>query len=132
MQRPSLLALAAGAWVAGSLLRPFVPMTVAASPPLAGVFGLYELGPDRRLWIGPFPELDPDPFFLDFASGRFGPLRPGADGALLSGPDLQSADPVEISLTVERDAGGTPRRIAARLGEAPAVTGRRSRSPARR
>lgn len=45
---------------------------------LALACGLYRLGPDHFVWIGPFPELGTGPFVLDFRSGSFAPLRPDA------------------------------------------------------
>ncbi|MGH9464407.1 MAG: alpha/beta hydrolase family protein, partial [Thermoanaerobaculia bacterium] len=85
----------------------------------------YELGPDRLFWIGPFSELGPDPFFLDFASGRFGPLYPQPDGSLVSGPTLSGPLPPEVVVRIDRDERGEGRRVAVRIGAAPEAAGGR-------
>lgn len=105
-------------------------MAAPTSSPLAGLFGLYDLGSDRLFWIGPFSELGPDPFFLDFASGRFGPLHARPDGSLSSGPAPGSPLPAEVAVTVDQDASGEGRSVVVRLGDAPGVTG--TRIPLRR
>ncbi len=92
---------------------------------LAGAFGLHDLGADRFFWIGPFSELGPEPFFLDFAGGRFGPLREAPDGSFASGPSLGSPLPAGVVLTIERAASGQGRSVTVRLGNAPAAAGAR-------
>ena len=46
---------------------------------LALACGIYRLGPDHVVWVGPFRELGAEqPFVLDFQSGHFAPARAGS------------------------------------------------------
>jgi dienelactone hydrolase len=75
--------------------------------PLERIEGIYAADGAPRLWIGPFPELGGDPFFLDFATLRFGPLRPGADGELVSGPALGAAEPGDLTIRFDLAPDGS-------------------------
>lgn len=93
-------------------------------------FGIYEAGADRFLWVGPFPELGPDPFLFDSATGRFGPLYPGAGGGFFSGPAVQVPLPPELRVGFAPDAEGEAAAIEVSGLDAETVRG--ARLPLRR
>ncbi len=88
-------------------------------------FGIYEVGPERFLWVGPFAELGPDPFLFDSASGRFAPLYPAAEGGFFSGPAVQVPLPPALEADFTLDASGEAAAITVRGLEPSSLTGAR-------
>ncbi len=71
---------------------------------IADFYGIYQVNPDRFIWVGKFIELGSQPFFFDSLTGRFGPLYSLSHSDLVSGQTILSPFfPLEIKITFERN-----------------------------
>lgn len=67
---------------------------------LADLQGSYRVSEARSIWIGPFVEMGPQMFFLDSATGRFGPLHPASPATFISGPTIGATPPpADVTIT---------------------------------
>jgi len=74
---------------------------------LTNLYGIYQVNLDRFIWIGKFGEFGADQFFLDSASGRFGPLYPSSETALFSGQAIMSPFfPIDVRITFTKNRNG--------------------------
>ena len=74
---------------------------------LTNLYGIYQVNPDRFIWVGKFGEFGADQFFFDSASGRFGPLYPSSETAFFSGQAIISPFfPVDVRITFTKNRNG--------------------------
>src|SRR5262249_55221999 len=76
----------------------------------ASYFGIYQVAPDRLIWVGPFEELGAEAAFVDFRSGRIGALYGSTPSDFFSGPAIAvPLFPVEVRVKFVKDVQGKMR-----------------------
>lgn len=71
---------------------------------IADLYGIYQVTPNRFIWVGKFIELGTQPFFFDSQTGRFGPLYSLSNNEFVSGQAILSPFfPIEVKIKFERN-----------------------------